>query len=51
MKWYKIKDEYAPEWGDNVADTSEPINLAEVERLAAAWGVPISELMEQLEEL
>lgn len=51
MKRYLIKDEFKPEWGDTVQDTSEPVNENEINRLAAAWGVPVDELMKELDEI
>jgi hypothetical protein len=48
MKKCIVKREYWADWGvwdDPVTD------IAEIERLAAEWGKPVSELMEQVDEL
>lgn len=48
MKKYVVKHEYWADWGvwdDPVTD------LAEIKCLAAEWGKPVSELMEQVDEL
>ena len=51
MKRYLIKDEFKPAWGDNDFDTSKPVDETEIKRLAAAWGVPVDELMKELDEI
>ena len=48
MKKYIVKREYWADWGvwdDPVTD------IAEIECLATEWGKPVSELMEQVDEL
>ena len=50
MKYYTIKPEYAENWTNDLDDEMKPVSMEEIERLAREWDVPVSELMEQVEE-
>ena len=50
MKLYTIKPEYAENWTNIPEDAEKPITMEEIERLAREWDVPVSDLMEQVEE-
>lgn len=50
MTAYHIKPEYLSNWGENTT-TETVITQDELERLAAEWGTPVNELMEQLIEI
>ena len=43
---YRIKDEFEDAW-----NASGIVNEDEIARLADEWGIPVSELMEQVEEV
>jgi hypothetical protein len=52
-KQYRVKPEYYDAWYGS-APTSEItgiVALNDITRLAAEWGMPVEELMEQVEEL
>lgn len=51
MKLYTIKPEYAEYWTNIPEDADKPITMEEIERLAREWDVPVSDLMEQVEEI
>ena len=50
MKRYHIKPEFLPAWG-NETTPETVIDGAELDRLAAEWGLEKAALLEQLEEL
>ena len=47
---YTIRPEYLSLWGEDCTEDTV-IDSAEVERLAAEWGKPVDELLEQLTEV
>jgi hypothetical protein len=50
MKTYHIKPEFLEAWG-NETTPETVIDEAELDRLAAEWGLEKAALLEQLEEL
>ena len=49
MKTYHIMPEYLTLWGEDTTEDTV-ITTEEIERLAAEWGKPVEELMDQLTE-
>ena len=49
MKTYRIMPEYLTLWGEDTTEDTV-ITTEEIERLAAEWGKPVEELMDQLTE-
>ena len=50
MKTYHIKPEFLDAWG-NETTPETVIDEAEIDRLAAEWGLEKAALLEQLEEI
>lgn len=50
MKYYKILPEFVPYW-TSIEDESPIITETEICRLSKAWGIPVDELMKQVEEI
>lgn len=50
MRNFSVRSEFLSQWGDNVTPDTV-ITMREVNRLAAEWGVPVEELLDQLEEI
>lgn len=50
-KLYTIRPEYVESWTNLPEDEAKPVTMEEIERCAMEWDVPVSELMEQVEEI
>ena len=50
MKQYRIKPEFWSAWGNEV-DENSIVDENEVKRLSYEWGIPVDDLMEQLDEV
>ena len=48
MKFYRVKEEYVPCWGDS---SEVVVSESEIKRLSAEWGLTIKSLKEELEEI
>ena len=50
MKRYKILPEFLPYW-TSLEDASPIVTEAEICRLSKAWGIPVEDLLKQVEEI
>lgn len=50
MKTYKIKPEYLHLWGPDASEETT-VSESEVSRLASEWGMEVSALLQQLDEV
>ncbi len=47
---YRIKPKFLECWGAD-SQTGDIVSMKEIETLAIVWNVPVSELMEQVDEV
>jgi hypothetical protein len=50
MKTYHIKPDFLSEWGEECNEDTV-ITEDELRRLSEEWGIPVEELLDQLEEI